>query len=276
MNRFEGLPSESNPDMSSYEPGSGIPSSELAEAVVAPYADKTLYNIAFINRSTYLIGAEERNKKLGDKLPNLIEPYLDEKFNAHLFLDDVVHALANRTHDHFQYLLLDPLVQLLYKMGHNNFSVNLALFPIMPVNLASCLRGTPKRPLHVRYTGSVSRQIGPYSRYCEITLEGDVIDTQFNTASIGFGAVMSRFTLHGETDHAGGRSRGCVYHFLKEDYLPIQRKPRSSGCRYYSGKLALPAEEQERDWTLWSEVASIVPWNKCYKASEGSWKEVKP
>ena len=273
---FEGLEQALSDEgtAESYEPGSRIDMSGLAEALVAPYADDTLIDMAimqpFIMPEKYLM--EGKNV-----LAAILKPRIGEGFDPTMLLDDVVHLLSGLPytplHSTFPHLLLDPLVQLLYDAGYNNFLIDLCQLPTPPANMAHFLRGEQKRPLLVKYLGDVSHAIGLRLRHARLEHDGSLVG---EAPSIGYGSEMSRFILHGETDRAGGKARGCVFHFLREGHLPVQKKPRNHGCSFYSGKLALPRKEMERDGSILSQVASFAQRNRYYCGKDGAWQEVRP
>lgn len=131
-----------------------------------------------------------------------------------LFLDMLMQRLgqdmdSSMTGTGYTYWSIDPLVQLLFQNGLNNFSINLLLLPSWPDCCGSYLRGESDRPLTASYLGERVGQFAYDSKDSVLSLKADALDVGHKSAS-----VVVRFD--GASGSVGWRGNGCDYEFLDE------------------------------------------------------------
>src|SRR3989338_2481289 len=92
--------------------------------------------------------------------------------------------------------VLDATMQALYRMGHNDFVVDLLPWLLDFTSVAYHLRGTISRPLKARYIGHIIDTFGQNTRHCDLTLQGDA-----NVA--GYSLLCSRLEVTGAAEFIG-------------------------------------------------------------------------
>jgi len=109
---------------------------------------------------------------------SLLEPI--ENFAHRPFLDAVVTSLWMREPEgSFLRIamakhLIDPLIQALYNLGHNDFDLTLPPYLDKPLGYSlGTLKGTRGRPLELTVRTPFIQQLGCGAQYCKITLHGN-------------------------------------------------------------------------------------------------------
>lgn len=131
-----------------------------------------------------------------------------------LFLDMLMQRLgqdmdSSMTGTGYPYWSIDPLVQLLYLKGLNNFSINLLLLLSWPDCCGSYLRGESDRPLIASYIGDKVGQFAYDSRDSVLSLKADALN-------VGHTSVSVVVKFDGASGSVGWRGEGCDYEFLDE------------------------------------------------------------
>lgn len=165
----------------------------------------------------------------GQTYASLIGPRLAEWPDPNAFLDEVIHAAATQalTANDAQQgsLLVNEIVQGLYRLGGNGFAVDLT--PLSYVGrtlpLGMGLVGTPERPLVAEFIAMCAvPSFGNYSQDVRLTLRGE-------TGEMSIGANHAAFTVLGRADVNGiypdrfARSSCTTYHLASPDYDNVLR-----------------------------------------------------
>ena len=204
--------------------------------------------------------------------------------------------------------LLDPLVQLLYERGHNDFHLDLMILQFDPSSLGGSLCGSKKRPLVLTCQGNF-QYFGNHVTDCDLRLLGDM---KYNWhGGTGNGAVRSKFSLQGKTSRSIGRNAllcsftlPTLTHFCRlykdapdeEQPVIIDLEDLDSNCKDYqcdtlfrsvsSGRgstfrVEPPPREEDlaalREAGFFKGFPRRVKRNKLFiPDGEGGWKEVRP
>lgn len=158
----------------SYKAGLGGVSYEAAEELVRQFLDVDLVQMYITATEPQIYG------RLADLAASLIMPYNTGEFNPQGFLDTAVHRLAEAGEPVFFVdvraepdYLIEPVLQALYNLGHNNLIVDPMHLPYPPTDMASYLHGEPGNPIAFSYNGPVD-WLGNNARHCRIQTGGGV------------------------------------------------------------------------------------------------------
>lgn len=127
-----------------------------------------------------------------------------------LFLEMVIQRISQTSeHTKHTHCLIDPLLQVLYLKGLNNFSIDLFPLPLWPVYCGSFLTGKKGNPLTASYLGEDVGQFAYDSKDCVLSLKADALNVGHKSTS-----VVVKFD--GASGSVGWRGEGCDYEFLDE------------------------------------------------------------
>lgn len=248
----------------------------------ASYKRGTDYDLAFAAKfvKDYLDGAftgfanasyhPKENKKEAEHIASLLESHYTEGFEPQLFLDRVVHELGWCQEP---MVIISPLLQALYKMGHNDLQLNLTSFTEQSY-FASSLTGTEEKPLIVsfRVNGPSYLKIGEKTNHVRMHITGDAY-------VLGDQSDNAYFRLHGTSKILPRWSQRCELHL---DSLslndPCGLKLSDSIVRVENGVTLENLEAMTTGNFFKKRNTLLVPdgkggWNRIVPDSEG-WKEV--
>ena len=219
----------------SYEPGTQNSAPGLVNAVMELFEsglfERTLAdydNLAHGNRSAYW----RRLKPLSEVMASYGNPE-----DADEFLDEVISRIAftSQLDDH-PYLgsFLDPLVQVLYDRGHNDFHLDLRVLQAEngsdTVNIGFNLKGKKSRRLRASYTAD-AHVFARGCINCELDLYGGCNNTDLARDSI--------LRFHGAVKDVGSMDKGSVFYLSSstpigvtslsadnEFHVMLEEKPR--------------------------------------------------
>lgn len=184
-----------------------------------------------------------------------------------LFLDMLLQRLGQATdflmlgHVH---CLIDPLVQLLYWDGHNNFSIDLLSLPARPTYCGSFLTGEPNRILTASFAGEKVNDFAYDSRYSKLSYTGEAMTVGYNSIS-----VVTLFD--GVSGSVGWRSHGSEYELIGDGAKINQYGNRDCIFKVES------EEAYDSGLRHFSEVGFFRRGNRILMSDgKGGWDEVKP
>ncbi len=265
---FEGLPRLAEGG-EAYEPGVAGFGRDLIERVTEYYMDE-------IRRSAPMQLGDEAGsfrkhlrafgRMLGDVPP--------EGFNANLFLDAVMSSIDERlcasgSEDHLTEIgaLIDPLVQYLYRKGHNDFVVDFREMEKHPLDLGSSLRGTKKRPLRLTSYGNLLL-FGKGASHCALTLYGDAF-------FCGFLADSCDIRVSGKVEYAATYAAGSTFTFANQKSIyfnDTNRKALPDDCTFTITKELTRAQQYRiKKGGLFSHGNRVF-----HHGKDGEWKELYP
>ena len=171
-----------------------------------------------------------RRSILWEELAPLIEPVLAELPGHQAFLDDAARSASENTltrdDERGSAILLTEMVQALYSLGGNAFSVDLTQLSVGSVGLGvGCgLKGSAERPLEAAFaTPSWVTSFGAFSRDAKLTLKG-------RSTGNGWGASRAVLTVLGKASVMSigysSTSTQCTYYLGEPDYrIPLHTCP---------------------------------------------------
>ena len=241
-------------DRESYEPGKPHEFQAIIDSLVRQYDDGTLKRL-FLDDCTWALGFE--------RVVRHITPSLVPLTGRHDALDSFLECLfaaACRNGESLEYLL-DPVVQALYILGHNNVTIDLSYDALGGTDLASCLESVlpddDALALTVRAAGL--DYFGWQAHYCDLTLMGDCRE-------LGPSSDSSLFRLRGEaTGNIGMWAENTEFYVTTLGKARVC--PLAISCRVYTDDLG------EGDIPFGFSRGG----NRLYLADgKGGWTEVEP
>ena len=232
-------------------------------------------------------------EKCTEHWSSTISSIMTEEFDPDEFLDGVITSLGlcDDISKRNSVYLLTPLVQALYNLDYNDFTLDIAALhgTELKGSMGLHLEGTPSRALRITYQGKV-HAVGYRTKYCDISIEGPL------AKGAGFEAEHSEFTIHHldastftSLPFLGTSSRSCIFHIPPLEDLSWMRG--SSHIPYimpwhavpYDGRYYFSGPLSDEDLRFLKEKGFFKPEGILRKRNhvyvpdgEGDWNEVKP
>ncbi len=189
-------------------------------------------------------------------------------------------------------LVVSPLIQALYSLGHNEFTVDLGkiLGGDAPDYSIRYVAGTEERPLRISCMGDagcVANRIA----HCDLRYTGD-------TESLGTSAKDSRIVAKGRVGDAGMCADRTEFHLASAESLTTRALVFGEGCTYYVDNPDITRDQATSLWlsTFWytradkeTPLISVEPLrrlahklgvlackNHLYIPRDGKWAEAVP
>ncbi len=261
----EGLDLTFSGEREHYEPGKDGFDRGLVDVFVGMYLDD-------LRR---LVGTHQHKKLFKENVERftvILDDIVDSEFNANIFIDAVVDGIALRLDEEGSEnkltnlgQLVDPLVQSLYNLGHNNFAIDGYSLPCYPTSLGSYLMGTKKAPLVVAYRADTGF-FGHKVRNCSLTLVGNVFRA-------GAHSHDSEFHFEGDSQQVGYYSSNCSFYVKGMQFLPrgIDSPETPRECEFYVDMHMTRARVREFRSTYFFENR-----NRLFHPKGDGWEEVFP
>ncbi len=275
---FEGLEGIFSPgEDESYEPGkAGGYRRELTDWIAEDW----------LGRRFLGFGNEGMDRKVLVQLyESLIGPI--EDLDHDQFLDAVVASVWSHTPEEssmraaMALYLLDPLLQALYNLGRNGFTLLLppSLEEPRGYHLATGLKGKKGRPLEVTVRTPLVQMLGCGAEYCKITLHGD------SKHPGSGGAQHSEFICNGEVEEVGWYpAEHCTY-YVRSAASINAGGVRVKQCTFYVSEHVSDGDvERLRQGTFFFSgekkgflFRSFMRNNRLFEPDgSGDWQEVLP
>lgn len=170
-----------------------------------------------------------------------------EGMNANLFLEDIASCIIQGVElsgratvlDRSTVFntLLDPVMQVLYRHGHDELDLNLSLFPPDYMEVGGQLEGDEKRILRLTCRGTFE-DVGFSVKHVRLELYG-------TSKWAGACAHSSEFILHEPVKILGLNASNCTYHHLTEHHEGTILEGENNRFYFHKG---LSEEIQTRIW----------------------------
>ncbi len=259
---FEGLPPHQAGE-ESYEPGACGFDRTLVEWLISLYDDEMLL-IMDSNRMQSLF------REYADLFTRELGEVAGSGFNANLFLDAVVRGIGEHLEEsgcesRLTYLghLLDPLVQALYDLGHNDFTIDCDALPCYPDSLGYYLGGEESRRLRAAYRADPG-YFGHKTAHCDLTLVG-------NAFRLGTFSKWSGFSIEGEAHQVAHYSSHCSYRLRAFQCLSVTSE-MPSDCEFRISQKMTPGRMRRLKGDNFFRQGNTI----LVPDGSGGWTEVRP
>ena len=205
--------------------------------------------------------------KCVERCTDWLLPEVDGEFEHQNFLDALVRELTVRNAENFSLARMDtlfsPLVQALYDLGHNGFSIDVFPLSQIPYRMASYLSGTEDNPLKLSYNGR-AWSFGQYPTYCQLECFGEVYHMAGNKAR------DSEVVLHNPPEGMGDLALDTKFFLHGVDDIAIPQ-------RIYPPRLELVLKMGSSEDKITVQNTFFKNRNSIYiPDGNGGWKEVPP
>ena len=276
MSRFEGMPEmETTGGTANYETGSFSYDPTLADDLVTHYLSSEDLR-ARDDFARYTL-AEEYGPRLR----------IMDELDGTQVLEDIISACRERLPDmHMEdeefllQMLLNPVVNLLYQLDQNDFTLDLTTFPLLPTYIATYLTGNAKNPLRFScLLGGATAGDGIHHT-SEVGYEAEHLHLLLsrNAYAVGLDSKHCEFILEDLVLTMGWKAKGCTFLLPHVDSASVaERKRLITLTMVDTIGYTLTLEENDSRGFALVDKGFYARGNKVLIPSgPGEWQEVRP